>query len=263
MKSAARLDNAALYEQEGHWTCSYDKWFYRKKRLFASLVSEDVRSVLDVGCGNGEITNDFCKERKIRVVGCDRSAAALAHVTVEKVRAECDVLPFDDGEFDLVMCSEVLEHLPKATLEKTVKELARVSNRYVLISVPYRETLAAHVTRCADCSCRYHVWGHLNSFRGPERIGRLFPGFAPVFTGFLGDREGRPPEWFMRLRHRLLADWAASDNAICPRCGSKRTLQSSRTSDSRLRWFLDRVQWRLSFRRMSWWMIVMFDGKSS
>jgi 2-polyprenyl-3-methyl-5-hydroxy-6-metoxy-1,4-benzoquinol methylase len=68
-----------------------------------------------------------------RVAGCDLSpriletallTAALAHVQPELVRANLEALPFEDGAFELVLCTQVVEHLldPGAG----IRELARV-----------------------------------------------------------------------------------------------------------------------------------------
>jgi len=43
-------------------------------------------------------------------------------------------LPFDDGSFDCVLCFEVLEHLDN--IHAVFDELCRVSNRYVVLSIP-------------------------------------------------------------------------------------------------------------------------------
>lgn len=44
-------------------------------------------------------------------------------------------LPFPDNTFPLVICLEVLEHLPDSTVG--LRELARVSSEYILMSVPH------------------------------------------------------------------------------------------------------------------------------
>ena len=44
-------------------------------------------------------------------------------------------LPFPDNSFRLAICLEVLEHLPDSTVG--LRELARVSSEYVLLSVPH------------------------------------------------------------------------------------------------------------------------------
>lgn len=48
-------------------------------------------------------------------------------------------LPFSDAEFDVCCAFQVLEHLPYDMFEIAVKELIRVSSRYVLISLPNSE----------------------------------------------------------------------------------------------------------------------------
>ena len=40
-------------------------------------------------------------------------------------------LPFEDNSFDLVLCCEVLEHLPDDIYQDALKEIQRVSNEYI------------------------------------------------------------------------------------------------------------------------------------
>jgi len=256
MTTATKQDNPALYDQAVHWDRDRDGWFYEKTRIFEALVDPGVKTILDVGCGDGKITNSFCPDRK--VVACDRSQTALQHVTRPKVLASCDALPFGDRSFDLVLCSEVLEHLPDRTYLQAVAELARVARRHILISVPYRETLAQGLARCASCGARYHADGQVRSFRKPADLARRFPGFGLTFVGFCGESDGRPPSWMLRVRRLLLADWPAHERAICPVCGSKAVARNKKKYP-RMQWILDRVQWRLLSRPMNYWMVVRLE----
>ena len=76
-----------------------------------------------------------------RMVGVDFSPAALAwnqaHGMAQSPLNVADVhhLPFPDDSFDLVLCLEVLEHLPDSALG--LQELLRVARDYVLVSVPH------------------------------------------------------------------------------------------------------------------------------
>ena len=111
--------------------------------LFASV---EPRSLLDVGCGEGVLTQRWARELEPRrVVGIDLDDPLIAaewerhgapNLTYIAQRAER--LPFADGEFDLVTAIEVLEHVPDPA--HTVAEMARCAQRHVLVSVP-REPL--------------------------------------------------------------------------------------------------------------------------
>ena len=70
-------------------------------------------------------------------------------------------LPFADGEFDLASAIEVLEHVPDP--EHTVAEMARVAQRWLLVSVP-REPLwrALNMARGAYIKELGNTPGHLN-----------------------------------------------------------------------------------------------------
>lgn len=49
-------------------------------------------------------------------------------------------LPLKDNTFGLVVCFQTLEHLPFSEFERALKEIARVSRKDVLISLPYSST---------------------------------------------------------------------------------------------------------------------------
>jgi len=252
----SEADNPALYEQQVHWQRGYNRWFYEKKRLFQRLIGPEVESILDVGCGDGAITNDLCPDRL--VVGCDRSAAALAYVSVPKVQASCRELPFQDRSFDLVLASELLEHLPDAVYLRAVNELTRVARRHVVISVPYREQLAARTTKCRSCGLEYHIDGHLRAFGAPSDVAVRFRGFRLGFVGFCGETYGRAPKWMIVLCRRLARHWPRDPIAICPRCQGKEVAGPRRLNRT-LRRVLDGLQRRLSSKPLHMWMVLGLD----
>lgn len=97
--------------------------------------------MLDAGCGEGHLSNAFhLALPSLKIVGVDASEEAIDHArtlfpnTGEFFSGDVFKLPFNDDSFDLVVCSQVLEHL--ADPDEAVAELKRVSSGSVLISVP-------------------------------------------------------------------------------------------------------------------------------
>jgi 2-polyprenyl-3-methyl-5-hydroxy-6-metoxy-1,4-benzoquinol methylase len=84
---------------------------------------------------------------------------AAPNLEYRATRAES--LPFAEGEFDLVSAIEVLEHLRDP--RRTLSEMARCAERWLLVSVP-REPLwrALNVARGAYLSRLGNTPGHLN-----------------------------------------------------------------------------------------------------
>ena len=97
-------------------------------------------TVLDAGCGEGETLmrlGDLLGE-EVTAVDLEQSCVDLVRARLPDVavsRQSVLELGFADHSFDLVLCLEVLEHLPEPA--RGVAELGRVSARDVVVSVPY------------------------------------------------------------------------------------------------------------------------------
>jgi len=103
----------------------------RKFARMCELVREQlpVHAFLDAGCGDGRYLAALRPELPSRIAGADISgrilATARASVPDAELRqANLEALPFGDGEFDLVLCSQVIEHVLHAPA--AARELARV-----------------------------------------------------------------------------------------------------------------------------------------
>lgn len=120
--------------------------FYRE--AFKMLRDVNPESVLDVGAGEGFTmrklkTQPFDpaqgKNEKLKIIGVDNSEESVK--LAKKVNPDLDIrlgsiykLDFKDNSFDVVICTEVLEHLDKPDI--ALEELKRVTKQYLLLSVP-------------------------------------------------------------------------------------------------------------------------------
>ncbi len=104
--------------------------------ILESLAGVEFQSCLDVGAGTGRLSHLIETLYGVRCAGVDLSRA-FAHAArqdfgIPVYVANAAVLPFADAQFDLVLCSEVLEHVehPFAVMA----ELCRVARRAVVIT---------------------------------------------------------------------------------------------------------------------------------
>lgn len=134
------------------------------------------RMALDVGTRDGYIAV-LLAERFDYVAALDLVKPTVVHPKVACVRASATALPFPDGAFDLVLCSEVLEHIPGPSLTQACRELVRVTASQLLIGVPYKQDLRCGRTLCQSCGHRNPPWSHVNSF-DEDRLGTLSPHYT-------------------------------------------------------------------------------------
>lgn len=139
-----------------------------------AMIPEDTQSLLDVGCGNGIFPNRLQTKRpKLAVTATDRSQEALKYVLTSKFESDINQLPVEKENFDCVTCLQVIEHLPVQVYDKALSELARVSKKYIVISVPYYEKVENSFTKCPQCLSSFNSDLHLRSYT-KETIENLF-----------------------------------------------------------------------------------------
>lgn len=110
---------------------AWDLWFHLLKRL-------EGKSVLDVGCGTG-LPLALMKAcfPVLDVRGCEPNDDARPIWDSRKLQvdiASATALPYEDDQFDTVVCSHVLEHINEE--HTAIREMARVAAKRLLVVVP-------------------------------------------------------------------------------------------------------------------------------
>jgi SAM-dependent methyltransferase len=154
---------------------------------FSRLAVQPGDRILDIGCGSGRHTCAAYRLKGVRVTGADLSPADLDQArerlclhdrlgvhgggTWSLAAADVTCLPFPDACFDLVICSEVLEHIPDH--ESAIREIIRVLKHHdpLVVSVP--RYLPERI--CWALSDAYFEanQGHVRIYRQKELINRL------------------------------------------------------------------------------------------
>jgi SAM-dependent methyltransferase len=127
-----------------HW------WFVGRRKLFKSLFSlldlPDTLRVIDIGCGVGSNLR-LLQSMFSNLVGMDSEMYPLVHMRkslsrVALVNGDLMRLPFKSDSVDLVLASDVLEHLDEDTIG--IREIYRSLKREgkVLFTVPAFRSLA-------------------------------------------------------------------------------------------------------------------------
>ena len=148
---------------------------YSAMRALGHLAFE---TLLDVGGAEG-----YKAALTRSLFGAQVRVADLSQAACDRAKALYDIdgdavdilrLPYDDNSFDVVLCSETLEHVPD--IEAAASELLRVSKRAVVITVPHesRRVVERHI-RSGEPHAHIHS---LNS----KSFSLMFPGVPRVIT---------------------------------------------------------------------------------
>ncbi len=136
------IDYQSLYDQLRQRGYQADRDDTSHIRPYASWIKRHLTycSVLDIGCGSGG---------SFRLLGGKHqtvSGVDVSHLAVQKgtalgrnvVQASVTDLPFTDNCFDLVVSSDVFEHLHQSDVDTAVHEAVRVSNQFVFMKIATR-----------------------------------------------------------------------------------------------------------------------------
>ncbi len=111
------------------------------ERISGVLDKVEAHSILDAGCGEGELQRRGVLGAGFSTVSLDQSLEVLRTwppAPGPRPPLLCGSvlrLPFSCASFDAVLCLEVLEHLEDPAA--AVRELLRVARKAIVLSVPY------------------------------------------------------------------------------------------------------------------------------
>jgi len=142
---------------------------YIHRSRFNSLLKliGDVKNkkILDAGCGEGYFLSLINSNKKFGVeLSEKRISQALKLYPDLKIKiADVKHLPFEDNIFDVIVCSEVLEHV--SGYEQAIKEFKRCvkPDGHIVLSFP--NEFAVSVGRLLILRFPLHEIDHINSIR--------------------------------------------------------------------------------------------------
>jgi ubiquinone/menaquinone biosynthesis C-methylase UbiE len=140
-----------------------------------ALLPETFATGLDIGARDGYISRRMA-EYSDHITALDLSVPDISHEKIVCVQGDATALKFATDTFDVVVCAEVLEHIPSPALERACQEIVRVSKHWVIIGVPFNQDTRLGATRCPGCGKTNPPWGHVNSFQ----VAKLTQLFAPL-----------------------------------------------------------------------------------
>lgn len=95
-------------------------------------------SYLDIGAGRGQLITQLASELPVEARACDYHTElfSVASVPIDKVNLNVEKLPYADDSFDLVTCSEVIEHVEnyRAILREAHRVLRK--NGLLILTTP-------------------------------------------------------------------------------------------------------------------------------
>jgi SAM-dependent methyltransferase len=218
------------------------------------LGIKDGDITLDAGCGNGRHSWEVYNKNHCPVVAFDIDAVCVKKnkYMLDSLKEQKEIkgsyhlltanvtkLPFKDGSFDKIICSEVLEHIPEDRI--AVEELIRVLRKDGAIGISVPHYLAESI--CWKLSKDYYGFpgGHIRKYKTLQLLDLMDTAGLSVYgvrykhalhsfywmlrcifgvkkeKASVPARYNRFLEWDLRTNHRLFRWVEDLLNHLCPK----------------------------------------------
>jgi len=175
-------------------------------KIYSQIIKLNIKNtaqtkILDIGCADGSFAN-FLAHKGFNVYGIDISEEAIKKASVFGIKAsQCDIeqgLKFKDNYFDIIIASEIIEHLYDT--DYFLEEIKRVTKKYgyLFISTP---NLASLKNRVRLLFGRYPQYTEY-------RIGRNLAGHIRNYTPQVLKKQLKDNRWNVIK--------TTSPNILCP-----------------------------------------------
>jgi len=140
----------------------------RVREFIFSKIKKKSGRVLDVGCGRAWVAQELCP-KNYDVVSLDISLENTAEALQKypfgnhsAVVADVFSIPFNENTFDIIIASEIIEHVIDPAL--FVKNLMHILNPggTLMVTTPYKEKI--RYTLCVHCNKLTPMHAHIHSF---------------------------------------------------------------------------------------------------
>lgn len=180
--------------------------------IVRQAIGDDVKTVLDMGCGGGEFMRDISEGKKWDIVGVDLHESSLKKAKKtglysKLIRADVTKLPksITNSKYDVVFSSQVIEHLKKGDGKPAITRWSALAKKRLILSTPVgfiefgpieeevrresgKNPLQKHLSGWTPEEFEalgFIVWGQGARFiYGPGGIARRFPTLMHFFAFF-------------------------------------------------------------------------------
>ena len=148
------------------------------------LMPDACSSSADIGARDGRFSL-LLANKYTSILAIDLQKPRILHDSITCMQGDITNLEGVQNSVDFVLCSEVLEHIPTLQLEKACSELTRITKKYLLLGVPYKQDIRVGRTTCQDCGKHSPPWGHVNVF-DEKKLGDLFKDLEVEEISYVG-----------------------------------------------------------------------------
>ena len=147
-----------LQEEQGYYEA--EKTDIRQQKIFNLCFSlldalfkdqNTVTTAVDIGCGMGYFSRELIKRypQFHQIAGIDFLQEIIIHAREQSVETTKIVyiigdllrIPFPDQRFDVTFCIDTLHHIHRDDLRTAIRELARITNKYLILEIRNRKNL--------------------------------------------------------------------------------------------------------------------------
>lgn len=207
------------YDITSTWTNTLQFREVERMNIAISMIPKDCSSIIDLGSGNGElfyaIENSKNSIKKIKCLGYERSKIAVKLKKCKsKIKIRKNFKPIkNESQSDIVVSMAVLEHLKEAEIKSICKLINKISKKYLLINVPYKEKRVN--VKCNHCNCCFDPYWHLQSFN-IATIQKFFPKWS-IKKHYLLKTKNSLLDHFIR-NFKIVLPAKYGSQKICPLC---------------------------------------------
>ena len=122
---AGKLGDESTVRNKGVYTNRSGFWHYIKKTY-------NMQTVLEIGCNDGWKNLCWLGDKAVGLEINMRAVSIGRQGNMSIVWGKATDIPFKDNWFDLVFTAGLLIHIPQKEIKKAMREIIRVSKKYVL-----------------------------------------------------------------------------------------------------------------------------------